>query len=78
MVPNPPGEVPRTATGRPPKTRAMSDDGRLSQSMAFLDTPGMPLLYSGVNSIRPSAPTMRSLSATTACGSPSSRSTSPS
>ena len=56
----------------------MSDGGRLSQSIAFLKTPGMPLLYSGVTSSSPSAATISSFSAATAPGMPSVASTSPS
>ena len=67
-----------TATGRPPNTRGMSAAGRVSQSIAFLNTPGSELLYSGVTSSRPSAATTRSLSFTTASGSPCAASTSPS
>ena len=48
MVPKPPGEAPIRAKGLLPNTRLMSSAGRESQSMAFLKTPGMPLLYSGV------------------------------
>ncbi len=77
-VPNGPGDAPSTATGRPPNTRPMSELGRLSQSMAFLNGPGMELLYSGVNSISPSQPAIRSFSATTASGRPCSASRSPS
>ena len=65
-------------TGRPPKTRRMSALGRDSQSIAFLNTPGIELLYSGVTRSRPSAATIASLSAATAGGMPSATSTSPS
>ncbi len=51
---------------------------RESQSMAFLKTPGMELLYSGVTSSRPSAATIFSFSTVTASGMPLSASTSPS
>ena len=54
MVPKPPGEAPSNATGRPPNSEGIPLAGRDSQSMAFLNTPGMPLLYSGVNSSTPS------------------------
>ena len=53
-VPNPPGDAPMTPTGRPPKTRAISVSGRDNQSIAFLNTPGIELLYSGVTSNKPS------------------------
>src|SRR5437762_8460006 len=46
MVPNPPAEAPIMAKGLPPNTRLMSDEGRDSQSMAFLSTPGRLLLRS--------------------------------
>lgn len=78
MVPKPPGEAPITATGRPPNTRPMSLAGREAQSMAFLNTPGMPLLYSGVTSSSPSAPVIAALNAVTAAGMPSAASRSPS
>ena len=61
-VPKPPGDAPMTATGRLPNTRGISAVGRDNQSIAFLNTPGIPLLYSGVTSNRPSAATTRSLS----------------
>src|SRR5215468_3485615 len=48
----------------------MSADGRLVQSIAFLNTPGSELLYSGVTSRTPGAAAMRSLSAWTAGGIP--------
>src|SRR5262245_33871071 len=51
---NPPGVAPMTPTGRLPNTCGMSDTGRDNQSMAFLNTPGTPLLYSGVASNKPS------------------------
>ena len=47
-VPNRPGEAPMIPTGRPPKTRGMSAEGRVIQSTAFLNTPGIELLYSVV------------------------------
>jgi len=59
-----------SANGRPPNTRLMSDDGRDSQSIAFLNTPGMPLLYSGVTSNTPSAATMACFNCVTVAGSP--------
>jgi hypothetical protein len=65
-------------TGRPPNTRLMSAGGRDNQSMAFLNTPGIELLYSGVTSRSPSAPTIASFKALTAGGIPSAPSTSPS
>src|SRR3546814_10292880 len=55
IVPNPPGEAPMTATGLAAKTRGMSAGGREAQSIAFLNTPGILLLYSGVASSSPSA-----------------------
>ena len=76
-VPKGPGEAPMSAKGRPPNTRLMSADGRDSQSMVFLNTPGMLLLYSGVTSSTPSAPTIASLSCVTVAGIPCA-STSPS
>ena len=78
MVPNPPGDAPISATGRPPNTRRMSLAGRDSQSIAFLKTPGIELLYSGVTRSRPSAAAIASFSATTGAGMPSLASTSPS
>jgi hypothetical protein len=77
-VPNLLGDAPMTPTGRPRKTRAMSESGRESQSIAFLNTPGNELLYSGVTSSKPSVATMRSLSFTTVSGEPCVASTSPS
>ena len=65
-------------TGRPPKTRLMSAGGRDSQSIAFLKTPGIELLYSGVTISSASAPTIASFKAATAGGIPSAASTSPS
>ena len=65
-------------TGRPPNTRPMSALGRDSQSIAFLNTPGIELLYSGVTSSSPSAATIASFSAATAGGMPSAVSMSPS
>ena len=59
-------------------TRATSLAGRESQSMAFLNTPGIELLYSGVTSSTPSAAAIRSLSVRTASGRPLSASRSPS
>jgi hypothetical protein len=53
-VPPRPGVAPINATGRLPKTRGMSAGGRVSQSIAFLKTPGIELLYSGVTRSRPS------------------------
>src|SRR5687768_1184080 len=69
-VPNGPGDAPISATGLPPNTRLMSACGRVSQSMAFLNTPGIELLYSGVTSSRPSAPATRSFNAFTGAGIP--------
>ena len=77
-VPPMPGVAPMIATGLPPKTLGMSLGGRDSQSIAFLSTPGIELLYSGVTSRRPSAPAIRSFSSVTGSGIPRSRSTSPS
>ncbi|MNG34330.1 hypothetical protein D3C84_1207870 [compost metagenome] len=57
---------------------AISADGRLNQSIAFLKTPGIELLYSGVNRITPSAAMIFCFSAVTASGMPSLASTSPS
>jgi len=54
LVPKGPGEAPITATGRLPNTLGMSAEGRDIQSMAFLNTPGIPLLNSGVTSSKPS------------------------
>ena len=78
MVPKPPGDAPITATGRSPNTCAISDAGRDNQSIAFLNTPGMPLLYSGVTSSRPSQARIFAFNACTASGTPSAASTSPS
>ncbi|MNC89721.1 hypothetical protein D3C83_56990 [compost metagenome] len=64
-------------TGFPPNTRALSSGGRDSQSIAFLNTPGMELLYSGVTSSSPSAAATLSFSNFTAAGAPAA-STSPS
>src|SRR5213594_4088916 len=76
-VPNPPGEAPMIATGRLPNTRGMSAGGLDSQSIAFLNTPGIELLYSGVASSKPSAVAMLSFNAATVGGMPSVDSTSP-
>ena len=56
----------------------MSAGGRDSQSIAFLKTPGIELLYSGVTISSASAPTIASFKAVTAGGIPSAASTSPS
>jgi hypothetical protein len=40
-VPKAPGDAPSTATGFPPKTQPMSAGGRESQSIAFLNMPGI-------------------------------------
>src|SRR5712692_6613020 len=56
----------------------MSAGGRVSQSMAVLNAPGIELLYSGVTSSRPSAEAMRSLSSAARAGIPCAASTSPS
>ncbi len=55
IVPKAPGEAPMIAKRRPPNTRRASVLGRDSQSMVFLNTPGMLLLYSGVTRSTPSA-----------------------
>ena len=65
------------ATGLPPKTRWMSDGGRVSQSIAFLSTPGIALLYSGVASSSACAAAMASLSSCTGLGMPECSSSSP-
>ena len=75
-VPKPPGDAPSTATGFPPKTLPMSAGGRESQSIAFLNVPGIELLYSGVARSIPSAATIASFSAATRSGIPSAVSTS--
>ena len=49
----------------------MSALGRDSQSIAFLKTPGIELLYSGVTSNSPSAATIASFREATAGGMPS-------
>jgi hypothetical protein len=67
-VPKAPGDAPSTATGFPPKTRPMSAGGRESQSIAFLNTPAIDLLYSGVARSSPSAATIASFSAVTRSG----------
>ncbi len=54
-----------------------ANGGREAQSIAFLSTPGMPRLYSGVAIRSASAARIASLSAATAWGSPAA-STSPS
>jgi hypothetical protein len=56
----------------------MSFGGRVSQSIAFLNTPGSELLYSGVASTSPSAAAIRSFSRVTCAGMPCSVSASPS
>ena len=70
IVPKGPGEAPMMAMRRPPNTRRASVLGRDSQSMVFLNTPGMPLLYSGVTSSTPSADTIASFSWLTLAGMP--------
>src|ERR1700676_3135551 len=67
-VPNREGDVPMTATGRPLNTRSASSAGRESQSTTFFATPGIELLYSGVEISRPSAAAMRSFNSATAGG----------
>src|SRR3954465_13639528 len=47
-VPYAPGEAPIRPTGRSRNTRGTSAGGRVIQSIAFLKTPGIELLYSGV------------------------------
>ena len=78
IVPKPPGDAPINATGLPPNTRGMSVAGRDSQSIAFLNTPGIELLYSGVTSSRPSAAAIASFNSATAGGMPADASRSPS
>ena len=63
------------ATGFQRRTDASA--GRESQSIAFLSTPDVPRLYSGVAMRTPSASATAALSATTEAGSPAA-STSPS
>ena len=65
-VPRGLGDAPMTPTTRLRNTRAMSLDGRDSQSIAFFATPGIELLYSGVTISSAWFATMRSLSACTA------------
>ena len=48
-----PGDAPMSATSLPPKIRWMSAAGLDNQSIAFLNTPGIELLYSGVARSRP-------------------------
>jgi hypothetical protein len=65
------------ATGRFPKTREMSKEGLVIQSIAFFSTPGTELLCSGVARSRPSEPATRSFNSCTAAGTPSLSSRSP-
>src|SRR5262245_41410013 len=65
------------AIGWPPKTRCMSDGGRVSQSLACLSTPGIALLYSGVASSSAWAAAMASLRSCTGLGMPDCFSSSP-
>src|SRR5215210_7639546 len=58
-VPNAPGEAPMRPTARPRKTRGTSAGGRVIQSIAFLNTPGIELLYSGVTRSSASAIALR-------------------
>jgi len=76
IVPNPPDDAPMIATGLPPNARSASFAGLDSQSMAFLNTPGIELLYSGVTSRSPSARAIASRNPVTAAGGPGSASTS--
>src|SRR2546425_829878 len=69
-VPRIPGEAPMRPTARPLNTRAMSAGGRVSQSMAFLNAPGIELLYSGVTRSSASALATRSFSSVTLEGIP--------
>src|SRR5438270_12628803 len=68
MVPNPPAEAPIVAKGLTPNTRLMSDEGRDSQSMAFLSTPWRLLWYYGVASRTAAAQTIACFSWLTAGG----------
>ena len=52
-APNSPVDAPTTATGLP--RSALSGNGREAQSSAFLSTPGIEPLYSGVEIRTPSA-----------------------
>src|SRR6185369_12798835 len=65
------------ATGFPPNTAFASDGGRESQSTAFLKTPGIELLYSGVDRINPLESAIAFFDAATRGGIPSAASTSP-
>jgi Adenylate and Guanylate cyclase catalytic domain len=77
-VPKPPGEAPMSATGLPPKMAWMSAGGLDNQSIAFLNTPGIELLYSGVARSSPSAVAMACFNLVTDCGMPPLASRSPS
>jgi hypothetical protein len=65
-------------TVRPRKMRGTSEGGRVIQSMAFLNTPGIELLYSGVTRSSASASATRSFSSAARAGMPCAASTSPS
>jgi hypothetical protein len=56
----------------------MSDGGREIQSMAFLKTPGIEWLYSGLTSSTPSAAAIFAFSASAGAGRPDAASRSPS
>ena len=62
-APNRPVLAPMTAAGLPRRT--LSATGREAQSSAFLSTPGIEWLYSGVEMSTASARSMASLSAMT-------------
>jgi hypothetical protein len=65
-APNMPLEAPTTAAGLP--RRGLVACGREAQSRAFLRTPGMEALYSGVATRTASAPAIASRSAVTGAG----------
>ncbi len=75
-VPKLPGVAPISPTGRSPKIRVRSFGGRVNQSNAFLKTPGIELLFSGVTIKRPSADAIRFFRSSTTVGTPSASSTS--
>jgi hypothetical protein len=67
-----------STTGLPPKMAWKSAGGLDNQSIAFLNTPGIELLYSGVARSSPSAVAMACFNLVTDCGMPPLASRSPS
>ena len=76
IVPNDPVDAPIKPSGLVASIRFISSGGRDNQSMVFLNTPGIELLYSGVDNNIPSEEMIKSFKLSTASGIPSISSTS--